>query len=142
MLSLSRTSVGLHGLVAALAGSWLGGYLMLASSIVHPPLAVAGFALLVYAAFRAPTDPLGRSVSLHSCALATLMAIATLALYWNVPVPERLLTLAMAIGLAGGLGVATGRHAWRMAALGMMIVFLHAWPLAFVPVETAPMLLP
>ncbi|MDQ3580464.1 MAG: hypothetical protein M3495_02030, partial [Pseudomonadota bacterium] len=142
VLSLSRTSVGLHGLVAALAGSWLGGYLMLASSIVHPPLAVAGFALLVYAAFRAPTDPLGRSVSLHSCALATLMAIATLALYWNVPVPERLLTLAMAIGLAGGLGVATGRHAWRMAALGMTIVFLHAWPLAFVPVETAPLLLP
>lgn len=143
-LRLSRTAVGLHGLVAALAGSWLGGYLMLASSIVHPPLAVAGFALLVYTAraFRPPTDPLGRSVSLHWCALATLMAIATLVVYWNVPVPERLLTLAVAIGLASGLGVATGRHAWRMAALGMMIVFLHAWPLAFVPVETAPLLLP
>ena len=70
------------------------------------------------------------------------MAIATLVLYGNVPVPERLLTLAMAIGLAGGLGVATGRHAWRMAALGMMIVFLHAWPLAFVPVDRAPLLLP
>ena len=143
-LRLSRTPLTMHGLVAALAGVWLGGYSMLASSIVHPPLAVAGFALLVYVAraFRPPTDPLGRSVSLRWCALATLMAIATLVLYGNVPVPERLLMLAMAIGLAGGLGVATGRHAWRMAALGMMIVFLHAWPLAFVPVDRAPLLLP
>ncbi|MGH8590723.1 MAG: hypothetical protein ACREXX_15775, partial [Gammaproteobacteria bacterium] len=129
-LGPSRMPVAMHGLVAALAGVWLGGYLMLASSIVHPPLAVAGFALLVYAAraFRPPTDLLGRSVLLRWCALATLMAIATLVLYWNVPVPERLLTLAGVIGLATGLGVATGRHAWRMAALGMMIVFLHAWP--------------
>ncbi|MGH8578266.1 MAG: hypothetical protein ACREXJ_15415, partial [Gammaproteobacteria bacterium] len=143
-LGLSRTPVTMHGLVAALAGVWLGGYLMLASSIVHPPLAVAGFALLVYAAraFRPPTDLLGRSVLLRWCALATLMAIATLVLYWNVPVPERLLTLAGVIGLATGLGVATGRHAWRMAALGMMIVFLHAWPWAFVPVDAAPLLLP
>ena len=143
-LRLSRTPLMMHGLVAALAGVWLGGYLMLASSIVHPPLAVAGFALLVYTAraFRPPTDPLARSVSLRWCGLATLMAIATLVVYWNVPVPERLLTLAMAIGLAGGLGVATGRYAWRMAALGMMIVFLHAWPLAFVPVDRALLLLP
>ncbi|MGH8564615.1 MAG: hypothetical protein ACREXW_11230 [Gammaproteobacteria bacterium] len=143
-LALSRTPVTMHGLVAALAGVFLGGYLMLVSSIVHPPLAVAGFALLVYAArsFAPPTDPFGRSVSLRWCTLATLMAIATLVLYWNVPVPERLLTLAVVIGLAAGLGVATGRHAWRMAALGLMIVFLHAWPLAFVPVDAAPLLLP
>ena len=143
-LRLSRTPLTMHGLVAALAGVWLGGYSMLASSIVHPPLAVAGFGLLVYTAraFRLPTDPLEGSVSLRWSGLATLMAIATLVLYWNVPVPERLLTLAMTIGLAGGLGVATGRHAWRIAALGMMIVFLHAWPLAFVPVDTAPLLLP
>ncbi len=143
-LSLARTAIGMHGLMAALAGVWLGGYLMLASSIVHPPLAVAGLALLVYAAmsFRPPTDPLARSVSMRWFALATLMAIATLVLYWNVPVPERLLTLGMVIGLATGLGVATGQGAWRLTALGLMIVFLHAWPFAFVPVDRASLLLP
>ncbi len=141
-LRLSRTAVTMQGLVAALAGVWLGGYLMLASSIVHPPLAMAGFALVVYAMVRRLPGIELHAPLLRSCALGTVMSIVALLLYGEAPVPERLLTLAVVIGLATGLGIATGRHAWRMAALGMMMVFLHTWPLAFVPVDTAPLLLP
>ncbi len=141
-LGLSRTLRTLQGLMVALAGVWLGGYLMLFPSLVHPPLAVAGFALAVYGAMMTMADPIIRSMSLSSCTLATVLAITAWVVYWNVPFAERLSTLAVLIGLAGGLAVATGQHAWRMAALGMLIVLLHAWPFAFVPVQAVPLFLP
>ncbi len=136
----SRARNAMHGFVAGLGGLWLGAYLMLAASIVHPPLVFAGFASALLLWPR--SDALAHAVLRHWCGLATLVAMGALVLYGNVPIPERLATLAVVIGSSAALGSSTGQRAWCMTALGSLLVFLHAWPLAFVPVHATALLLP
>jgi hypothetical protein len=71
-----------------------------------------------------------------------LFAIAALLLEPEVSLAERLLNLAALTGLAVALGLHKREPIWLHAAMVMLLVLLHAWPLLWVPLRQWELLLP
>jgi hypothetical protein len=71
-----------------------------------------------------------------------IVAITALALIPQVPLGERLATLAVLIGVAASLGWQHQQRGWLLAAMGMFLVLLHSWWLLWVPFRQVFLLLP
>ena len=71
------------------------------------------------------------------------LAAAILALLlFSVPLYEQLLSLLVLIDTAAVLGLQRQQRHWLIVAAGMSLVFLHDWPLLWVPFAQITLLLP
>jgi hypothetical protein len=71
-----------------------------------------------------------------------LAAIAALILIPHVPLGEQLVTLPVLIVAAAGLGWQRQPHGWLLVAQVMFVVWLHSWPLLWVPFSQVTLLFP
>ncbi len=54
---------------------------------------------------------------------------------------ERLAALPVMTGVTAGLD-RSGARGWITAAMGLLVVFLHSWPLVWIPIQQVSLLLP
>ncbi len=133
-------------LFSALLAAWL----EIASPFFHLPLFLALWSaalLLAHSLWQAkpwggetargPRDALATWV-----APSLILAIVAMILVPHVPLGERLTTLTVLIGIAAALGWRRQQYRWLLAAMIMIMVLLHGWPLLWVPPSHVNLLTP
>ncbi|MBM4258303.1 MAG: hypothetical protein FJ147_20705 [Deltaproteobacteria bacterium] len=138
-----------HVLFAALSCTALLAWIGYVSSVFHFPFFIALWSAALYAASslwnkykwgNEVTEPLRRVMTVW--VEPTLVAAMTALVLVPAPLPEQLLTLLILIDTAVVLGWKQQQHRWILAAGIMALVFLHDWPLLWVPFSQISFLWP
>ncbi len=139
-----------HGIIIAVFLSFAAAWLGVAPSISHLPLLLAcwSVALLIPHSLWESRGWGGEKVRVLREALSawvrysTLVALLALVVVPEMPVVERLAALAVMTGVTAGLGSLRRARGWITAAMVLLVVFLHSWPLVWIPVQQVSLLLP
>ncbi len=141
-----ETHVVLASLFCTMLAAWRGS----AAQFFHPPLFLA---LWTTAAFLGhllwekhqwgaeQLQPLRHTLSRWVAPSLVVAIVATLA-YPELPLTERLISLAALIGITVGLSWQRQQLPWFLTAGVLVLVFVHIWPLLWVPSSQIALLLP
>ncbi|NOT55644.1 MAG: hypothetical protein HOP18_13670, partial [Deltaproteobacteria bacterium] len=141
-----ETHVILGSLFCTILAAWRGN----AALFFHPPLflalwsAVAHLTHLLWEKHQwggEPLQPLRHTLSRWVAPSLVVAIVATLA-YPELPLTERLFSLASLIGITVSLSWRRQQLPWFLSAGVLILVFVHIWPLLWVPPSQIALLLP